>query len=79
MAIQVMREVGVDLSGHHSKHLEGFQSQQFDYVVTLCGDVRDVCPVFSGMLVKFTLAFRIRPRQQEASKRYYKSFAGYAT
>ncbi|MBE3576533.1 MAG: arsenate reductase ArsC [Limnochordales bacterium] len=48
LAIQVMAEAGVDLASHRSKHLREFLGQQFDYVITLCGDARDRCPVFPG-------------------------------
>lgn len=48
LAIQVMAEAGVDLASHRSKHLQEFLGQKFDYVVTLCGDARDNCPVFPG-------------------------------
>ncbi|MDI6871925.1 MAG: arsenate reductase ArsC [Bacillota bacterium] len=48
LAVQVMREAGVDLSGHRSKHLSEFLGQPFDYVVTLCDDVHAACPVFPG-------------------------------
>ena len=39
-AITVMREVGIDLSGHRSKHVEEFGAQQFDYVITVCDNAR---------------------------------------
>lgn len=48
LAAQVMHEAGVDLAGQRSKHLDEFKDQRFDYVITLCGDARDACPVFSG-------------------------------
>jgi arsenate reductase len=48
LAIRVMAEVGVDLSTQHSKHLNEFLGQRFDYVVTLCSDARDNCPFFPG-------------------------------
>ena len=47
-AIIVMREAGVDISTYHSKSLEEFDGQQFDYVVTLCADAQDACPIFLG-------------------------------
>ena len=48
-AIRVMREeLGIDLSGRTSKHLEVFAEQPFDLVVTLCDRVREVCPDFPG-------------------------------
>ncbi len=45
-AIQVMKEVGVDISGQRSKHVRELLDQPFDYVVTLCGGAREACPVF---------------------------------
>lgn len=47
-AIRVMRENGIDISGRHSKPLSVFAEQQFDYVITLCDRVREVCPDFPG-------------------------------
>jgi arsenate reductase (thioredoxin) len=45
-AIAVMREAGIDLSGHHSKSVEEFLGQEFDYVITVCDNARETCPVF---------------------------------
>lgn len=42
----VMREIGIDLSGHRSKHVDEFTGQQFDYVLTVCDHAHEVCPVF---------------------------------
>jgi protein-tyrosine-phosphatase len=48
-ALRVMREeYGVDLGGHKSKHLDAFASRQFDWVISLCDRVREVCPEFAG-------------------------------
>ena len=48
-AVRVMRdEHGVDLSGHESKHLGVFADEQFDWVISLCDKVREVCPEFPG-------------------------------
>jgi ArsR family transcriptional regulator, arsenate/arsenite/antimonite-responsive transcriptional repressor / arsenate reductase (thioredoxin) len=47
-AARVMRERGIDLSGRHSKHLSEFAEERFDYVVSLCDRVREVCPEFPG-------------------------------
>jgi arsenate reductase len=47
-AITVMREVGIDISGHRSKHVEEFKEQQFDYVITVCDNARETCPVYFG-------------------------------
>ena len=47
-AIAVMKELGIDLSGHRSKRVEEFQGQPFDYVLTVCDNARESCPVFFG-------------------------------
>lgn len=45
-AIAVMKEIGIDISGHRSKSVDEFSGQAFDYVVTVCDNARDACPVF---------------------------------
>ena len=45
-AITVMKEIGIDISGHRSKSVDEFAGQSFDYVVTVCDNARDSCPVF---------------------------------
>jgi protein-tyrosine-phosphatase/DNA-binding transcriptional ArsR family regulator len=47
-AVRVMRERGMDISGARSKHLSEFAEQRFDYVISLCDRVREVCPEFPG-------------------------------
>lgn len=47
-AVQVMKEVGVDISSQWSKTVEEFEEQEFDYVVTVCGNARETCPLFLG-------------------------------
>ena len=47
-AIAVMAEAGVDISSHRSRHVDDFEGIDFDYVITLCGNAREQCPVFGG-------------------------------
>lgn len=47
-AIFVMKEIGIDISGHRSKSVAEFSGQRFDYIVTVCDSARDRCPVFPG-------------------------------
>jgi protein-tyrosine-phosphatase/DNA-binding transcriptional ArsR family regulator len=47
-AVRVMRARGIDLTGRRSKHLSEFTGQRFDYVISLCDRVREVCPEFPG-------------------------------
>ena len=48
LAIKVMAAREIDLSGQRSKHLDEFLGQQFDYVITVCDNARETCPVFPG-------------------------------
>lgn len=50
LAIQVMAEVGNDISGHRSKHLSEFLEQRVDTVITVCGNADQACPIFPGQL-----------------------------
>lgn len=47
-AVAVMREAGVDISAQHSKNLDAVMHIPFDYVITVCGNARERCPVFPG-------------------------------
>jgi len=47
-AIAVMSELGIDLSGHRSKHVREFDGQHFDYVITVCEQANESCPIFPG-------------------------------
>jgi len=47
-AVRVMRTYGIDLTAGRSKHLDEFTGRRFDYVITLCDKVREVCPEFPG-------------------------------
>jgi arsenate reductase len=47
-AISVMRELGIDISGHRSKSVDEFTGQPFDYVLTVCDNAKESCPIFPG-------------------------------
>jgi arsenate reductase len=47
-AIAVMREIGIDISSHRSKSLDEFSAQPFDFVITVCDNANQHCPVFQG-------------------------------
>jgi arsenate reductase (thioredoxin) len=47
-AILVMGELGIDISGHRSKHVQDFAGQSFDYVLTVCDNARESCPIFQA-------------------------------
>ena len=48
MAIEVMKEIGIDISNHRSKHIREFYGIEFDLVVTVCDNAQKICPVFPG-------------------------------
>jgi arsenate reductase len=56
-AIAVMKELGIDISGHRSKNVSEFEGQHFDYVITVCDNARDTCPVFFGPAEKLHHSF----------------------
>ena len=47
-AKEVMLEIGIDISGHRSKLVDEFRDQSFDYVLTVCDNARETCPVYAG-------------------------------
>jgi arsenate reductase (thioredoxin) len=49
-AIAVMRELGIDISDHRSKNVEEFIAQPVDYVLTVCDNAKENCPIFPGTL-----------------------------
>ena len=57
LAIAVMKELGVDISRRRSKGLEEFVGQKFDYVITLCSQADEACPVFFGGTKKIHMGF----------------------
>lgn len=47
-AVQVMKEVDIDLSHNYPKNVDQFLDQSFDYVITVCDNAKEICPVFLG-------------------------------
>ena len=47
-AVKVMNEVGVDISNHQSQNVAELMEKPFDYVVTVCGNANETCPIFPG-------------------------------
>jgi arsenate reductase len=48
LAIEVMKEIGIDISGQRAEDIRSFDGRRFDYVVTLCDRARGTCPFFAG-------------------------------
>jgi arsenate reductase len=56
-AIEAMREIGIDISGHRSKSVDEFAGQEFDYVITVCDNANERCPVFPGKTERIHWSF----------------------
>ena len=56
-AIEVMKEIGIDVSAHRSKNLSEFDGQSFDDVITLCGSANETCPLYIGGTKKTHIGF----------------------
>jgi arsenate reductase len=56
-AIEVMKEISIDISRHQSKNLTAFDGQSFDYVITLCGSANEACPLYIGATKKTHIGF----------------------
>lgn len=57
LAIQVMKEIGIDISGHRSKHMEEFLHQPVETVITVCGKADQACPMFPGQVNRYHWGF----------------------
>jgi arsenate reductase len=67
MAIKVMAEIGIDISGHWSKSVEEFQGTSFDFIITTCDAARETCPVFPGIARRLHWSFN-DPAKTEGSE-----------
>ena len=56
-ALEVMREIGIDISGQHSKSVDEFIGQEFDYLITVCDNANANCPVFPGKTKRIHWSF----------------------
>ncbi len=61
-AVQVMAEIGIDISGNSSDHLSQFDGQEFDYAITLCGDAAEKCPLVVGGAKRIHIGFDDPPK-----------------
>jgi arsenate reductase len=57
LAVKAMAEIGVDISHHHSKHAKEYLGQGFPFLVTLCDDANEHCPIFPGVVYRYHWGF----------------------
>jgi arsenate reductase len=67
-AVKVMAECGVDLAGHRAKGIDDVFSIDFDFVVTVCDDAKESCPVFPGRARVLHASFEDPPRLALAAR-----------
>lgn len=60
-AIEAMNEIGIDISNHRSKSVDEFVGQKFDYIITVCDNAKESCPVFPGNAERIHQSFEDPP------------------
>jgi len=60
-AVEAMSETGIDISGHRSKSAGEFIGHQFDYIITVCDNAKETCPVFPGNAMRIHQSFEDPP------------------
>jgi arsenate reductase (thioredoxin) len=68
LAVKVMAEAGVDISGHRSKPLNALKDISFDYVITVCDSAHESCPLFPGRTKVVHVGFDDPPRLAKTAK-----------
>lgn len=73
-AVQVMAEIGIDISGNSSDHLDRYADWTFDYVISLYGEANETCPLYLGGVKRVHIGFddppRARGREEEVMNVY---------
>jgi arsenate reductase (thioredoxin) len=57
LAIEALKEIGIDISSHRSKHLDEFLQDDIETVITVCGNADQVCPMFPGQVNRHHFPF----------------------
>jgi len=76
-AVRVMAEAGVDISTHRSKHLDELKDVPFDYVVTVCDNANESCPLFPGKVGRLHVRFDDPPRLAKTARDEAEALAHY--
>jgi len=73
-AIEVMKEIGINISRNQSKNLTAFDGQSFDYVITLCGSANETCPLYIGGAKKKHIGFDDPAKAQGTKEEVLREF-----
>jgi arsenate reductase len=60
-AVEAMREIGIDISRHRSKSIEEFAGRNFDFIITVCDNAKETCPIFPGNATRIHQSFTDPP------------------
>lgn len=69
-----MREIGVDISGQRSKSVDEFSGREFDYVITVCDNANEQCPIFPGKTERIHWSFEDPAAVQGDSEKRMEAF-----
>jgi arsenate reductase len=67
-AIQAMQEIGISLEGHRSKSADEFVGKPIDYVITVCDNAKESCPIFPGQSTRMHWRFEDPPPASEGTE-----------
>ena len=73
-AVKVMKEIGIDISHHRSKHVKEFLGQHFHYIITVCDKANESCPIFPGPSIRLHWPFPDPPHKSEATEEVLNEF-----
>lgn len=74
LAVMVLNEIGIDISGETSDHLVKYKDMHFDYVITLCDDANEKCPVFFGGVQRLHMGFPDPPHTNDPTAENLQKF-----
>ena len=74
LAIMVLEEIGMDISAETSDHLDKYKDMHFDYVITLCDDANEKCPVFFGGVQRLHMGFPDPPHTNDPTPKNLQKF-----
>ncbi len=73
-AIHVMKEIGIDISNHRSKHIDEFLNKKIDTVISVCDNAKQACPVFPGATQRLHWPFPDPPHNKEINEAVLNEF-----
>jgi arsenate reductase len=77
LAVEAMREIGIDISGHCSKTLDDLAGIDFDCVITVCGHANESCPAFPGAVKRLHKGFDDPPKLAANAASHEEALAHY--